>query len=97
MRALSRALGADRLFVMACSFSIAVGSTIIGALVLTTCALIQTTTIQIPFVAVFHGFLGEGGINAVTVNGSWGGVFGVVLLLAAPLCAVAITYRGGDH
>ncbi|KTR96649.1 hypothetical protein NS220_01165 [Microbacterium testaceum] len=90
-----RGLSADRLFVLVCSFAISIGMTIIAALALTALAFDQIVTIQIPLVATFRGFFAEGGAHAVTVQGSWGGALGVVLLLATPLCAVAIAHRGG--
>jgi len=95
MRELRRGLSADRLFMMACSFAISIGVTIIAALALTALAFGQVVMIQIPLVATFRGFSAEGGAHAVTVQGSWGGALGVVLLLATPLCAVAIAHRGG--
>lgn len=81
---------------MACSFIISIGATVVVALALTAFAFAQVITIQIPLVATFRGFSSGDGAHAVTVHGSWGGVLGVVLLLATPLCAVAVAYRRSD-
>lgn len=96
MRELRRPLSADRVFVMACSFAISAAVTVVAALTLTAFAFAQLITIQIPFVATFRGFSSGGGAHAVTVQGSWGGALGVILLFATPLCAVAVAYRRGD-
>lgn len=96
MRALRRGLNADQVFVMASSFVISTGVTIVAALALAALAFAQAITIQIPLVATFRGFSAEGGTHAVTVQGSWAGALAVVLLLATPLCAAAIAHSGGD-
>lgn len=96
MRELRHGLSADRVFVMASSFAISIGVTIVAALALTALAFAQVITIQIPLVATFSGFFAGGGAHAVTVHASWGGALGVVLLLATPLCAVALAHRGDD-
>ncbi len=95
-RRLRRRFSADRVFVMACSFAIAIGLTVIAALTLAALAFVHVITIQIPLVATFRGFPAEGGAHAVIVQGSWGGALGVVLLLTTPLCVLAVAHRGGD-
>lgn len=88
-------LSGARIFVMTCSIAISTGLTAIASLALIAFAFAQAITIRIPLVATFHGFSTEDGAHAVAVQGSWIGAGGVVLLLAAPLCAVAIGYRDG--
>lgn len=67
-RRLRRRFSADRVFVMACSFAIAVGLTAIAALTLAAFAFTQVVTIQFPLVVTFRGFSSEGEAHAVTAE-----------------------------
>lgn len=85
---------ADRIFVMACSFAISFGLSAIGALVLAAVAFSQAIAVCIPLVATFRGFVDEGGSHALTVDAAWGGVLASVVLMAAPLCVMALMGGG---
>ncbi|MEZ3157903.1 hypothetical protein AB1K56_13335 [Microbacterium sp. BWR-S6Y] len=85
---------AERILVMACSFAISLGLSVIGALVLAAVAFSQAITVCIPLVATFRGFVDEGGSNALTVDAAWGGVLASVVLMAAPLCVMALMGGG---
>lgn len=87
-------LSADRVFVMVCSLAICIGLSVIGALVLAAVAFSQAITVCIPLVATFRGFVDEGGSHALTVDAAWGGVLTSVVLMAAPLCVMALMGGG---
>lgn len=91
MRAIAPSRDTGRIFVVLCSLAIAIGITFIGAVLFAAVAFVNGTTIDIPFVATFRGFVDSTGSNAVTVDGSWKSVLVLILLLAAPLPIVAMT------
>ena len=91
MRAIAPYGDTGHVFVALCSLAIAIGVTCIGAALFAVVAFVNRTTIDIPFVATFRGFVDSTGSNAVTVDGSWMSVLGLILPLAAPLPIVAMT------
>lgn len=84
----------DRLFVIVSSFVIVLCLGSIVGMGMAAWSFSQAVTIELPFVATFRGYVESSGSHAMTVQGSWLGVLGVVLVLAAPLATVAIAYRG---
>lgn len=57
----------------------------------------QAATIELPPIATFRGYVEGSGSHAVTMEGSWVGAWVAVLILTAPLAAIAIRYQGGTE
>ncbi|CAH0230336.1 MULTISPECIES: hypothetical protein [Plantibacter] len=76
-------------FMVACALGISIGVTAIMGMLLAALAFSQTTTIVVPFIATFHGFLDTTGTHAVTVTGSWAAAGVVAMVVAAALSALA--------
>ncbi|WP_139205458.1 hypothetical protein [Plantibacter sp. MMLR14_011] len=80
-------------FMVACALGISIGVTAIIGMLLAALAFSQTTTIVVPFIATFHGFLDTTGTQAVTVSGSWAAAGILAMVAAAALSALAARRR----
>ncbi|WP_144875951.1 hypothetical protein [Microbacterium sp. 1.5R] len=76
---------AGRVFVIACSIGIAAGVVAITGMLLAAGAFANASTIVIPLIASFEGFLDADGVNAVTITGSWAMAGAVTVVLALAL------------
>ena len=77
--------------ITACSLTIAIGVTFIGASLLAVVAFTNGITIDVPSVATFRGFVVSNGSHEVTVNGSWAAALALILLLTTPMPIVVMT------
>lgn len=82
----------DWLFVIASTFVIALCLVSIAAMCMAAWSFSQAVTIELPFVATFHGYVEQSGSHAMTVQGSWLGAWVSVLVLTAPLAMLATVY-----
>ncbi|WP_157550790.1 hypothetical protein [Microbacterium sp. Root553] len=86
---------AGRLFVIACSLGITIGLIATAGMLLAAAAFTTASTFTIPFIATFEGFHDVGGMNAVTITGSWATSAGFAILLGFLLSVVIL--RVGQH
>lgn len=81
-------------FVIACSLAITLGLVATTGVLLAAAAFTTTSTLAIPLIATFEGFLDAGGTNAVTVTGSWTMAGALTIAIAALLSFVLLRRAG---
>jgi len=84
-----------RLFIIACSFGIAIGVIATAGMLLAATAFATASTFLIPLVATFEGFQDAGGTNAVIVTGSWA-MAGALTILLTCFLSFFILRRSGS-
>lgn len=80
----------DRVFVVLCSFGIAMGLVVITGFALAGYAFANAATITVPGIARFDGFVDASGSPAVTISGSWEAVIVATVIVACSLGVVAL-------
>lgn len=87
-----RLFTSDRVFVMLCSFGIAMGLVVISGLSLAGCAFANAVRITVPGIARFDGLMDGSGTPTVTItiSGSWEAVIVATVIVACSLGVVAL-------